>query len=110
MMLSFKNFDMEDTLYNMVSDYCKLMAIDKSINDFTKEEMNELLEDVFSHYKKQFNCYETIRAKIRNKLTPAVNTKALLDIAIRTNKPLNMDEMKNCKKWLELSIDGLLGL
>ena len=51
MTLSFKNFDMEDTLYNMVSDYCKVMAIEKPINDFTKEEMNELLEDVFSHYK-----------------------------------------------------------
>ena len=110
MKIQFKNFELEDTLYTMVSEYSTLMCLEKSIDEYTKEEMNELLDDVFEYHKRSFNCYESIRAKIRNKLTPVVNAKALLDIAIRTCKPLNMDEMKKCSEWINLSVDGLLGL
>ena len=110
MKLYFDNFEIEESLYDLVSEYCSCVGIQKPLSEHTKGEMNELIEEVFDYYKTGFNCYEPIRAKIRNQLTPVVNAIALLEHLQRTNQKPSWNEIDTMTKQLKYCKQKLLDL
>lgn len=102
---------MNELLFALVNDYYKKIGEPFGpIHDLKKEQLNELIEDTFTYHKKEFNCYEPVRAKIRNYITPIYNACGLIEHALRMNTLLNRKELERIGDELKLSLDKLLSL
>lgn len=109
--LKFKYYTIHKSLFDLVSDYYnELYCPWGAIEDLTKEQMNVLIEETFDFYKKDFNCYETIRAKIKNYLSPITNSIALIEHVLKIKSQLSTKELRCMKNDLELSVHKLLSL
>lgn len=84
----------------------------KPFEELTNEELDELVDEAFDWYKKnpEFKCYETVRAKIRNYLSPITNSVALIEHSIRTRHSLTQKEIEFIKESLDLSITKLMSI
>lgn len=102
---------MDESLYDLIRSYCNIMEIDTdTFESYTKGEMNELIEDAFNFYKEGFNCYEDIRTKIRNRLTPITNSIALLEYFHEKDHIPSQEEMNEIINQLKLAEKKLLNL
>lgn len=102
---------MNDLLFALVEDYYKKIGEPHGpIKSLKKEQLNELIEDTFTYHKKEFNCYENVRAKIRNYITPVYNAQVFLEHLLRIKSSMTRQEMERMKMELELSINKLMSL
>ena len=103
---------MSEAFLNLLIEFYQLSGkpYGKPFVDLTNEELDELVDEAFDWYKKnpKFKCYETVRAKIRNYLSPITNASALIEHSIRTKHGLIMKETEFIKESLNLAVEKLL--
>lgn len=103
---------MSEAFLNLLIEFYQLSAepYGKPFEDLTNEELDELVDEAFDWYKKnpKFKCYETVRAEIRNYLSPITNACALIDHSIRTKHGLTMKETEFIKESLDLAVNKLM--